>query len=152
MEYYTKCWKKYADFNGRARRQEYWMFVLFNSLFGLGILFIPFIGFFISGIYSLAVFLPGLAVTVRRLHDTGKSGVWYCVVFIPLAGPIWLIILLATEGERNVNMYGEDPKALENYNRQQNAYYFCTKCGGQIPRGIEVCPKCGNYMPESNYR
>lgn len=191
MNDYVRCWKKYADFNGRAGRQEYWMFFLFNFIFGFVAALIPIIGIFISSIYGIAVFLPRLAVTVRRLHDIGKSGAWYCVIFIPLAGPIWLLILLVTEGERKANVYGEDPRVLNEYystssipnhiytandsnvpdndqtiyrrlsskdnyhlqnNEQQQCIYYCTKCGGKVPKGIEVCPKCGNYMPETNYR
>lgn len=181
MNDYLECWKKYADFNGRARRQEYWMFVLFNVIIIFVLCLIPFIGWFFLGIYALAIFLPSLAVAVRRLHDIGKSGAWYCVAFIPFAGVIWLIVLLATEGEYGSNMYGEDPKALEhgygaaqygqnndNYRQTppmqnnnsfpQNRvsipknYYFCMKCGGKVPNGIEICPKCGNYMPENGRR
>ena len=83
MNWYLKCLKQYADFNGRAKRTEYWMFILFNMLFsmvvvtldnvlGLTVGELPY-GFFYF-IYTFAVFIPSLAVTVRRLHDIGKSG------------------------------------------------------------------------------
>jgi len=117
MQWYLDVLKKYAVFSGRARRQEYWMFALFNivisivlsiigSVLDLGIL---------SIIYSLAVLLPSLGVSVRRLHDTGKSGWWILIALIPLAGVIILIVFLATEGKREPNAYGPDPKAAVAY-------------------------------------
>ena len=112
MNYYIDVLKKYVDFNGRARRKEYWMFVLFNfivylilTVIGL-ILRVP----FISTIYSLAVFLPGLAVTIRRLHDIGKSGVWFLIGFIPIVGPIWLIVLTCMDSTAGDNEFGPNPK------------------------------------------
>lgn len=113
MNWYLKVLKQYADFNGRARRQEYWMFVVFNIVIGIvaGALDAA-IGTWgaISGIYGLAMFIPGLAVGVRRLHDIGKSGLMLLVVFIPVIGVIWLIILLATDGMSGSNAYGDNPK------------------------------------------
>lgn len=120
MEWYLKVVRdNYANFSGRARRQEYWMFVLINLLISLGLLavfatlasvtniveliFIPYI-------YMLGVFIPSLAVAVRRLHDTNKSGWMYLVSLIPIVGPIWLLVLFATEGDRGNNQYGSDPK------------------------------------------
>jgi len=123
MNWYLKVLKQYADFNGRARRMEYWMFVLFNVIFAivaiildnlLGLRFSDEIPYgFIYLVYGLATFIPGLAVAVRRLHDIGKSGWWIFIALIPLIGGIWLIILYATEGTPGVNEYGMNPK--ENY-------------------------------------
>lgn len=115
MEWYLGVLKKYADFSGRARRKEYWMFVLVNLLIGAVLnLLATFTNLYffsvISGIYGLAVLIPHIAVAVRRLHDIGKSGVWFLVVFIPFIGWIWFIILMATEGVAGSNEYGEDPK------------------------------------------
>jgi len=115
MNWYLKVLKQYVDFNGRARRQEYWMFILFNIIFSIATMVIDsVIGTYgaINGIYALAVFLPGLAVGVRRLHDIGKSGWMMLVLLIPLAGPIWLLVLMATEGTRGENEYGADPKEV----------------------------------------
>lgn len=104
--------KKYADFNGRAGRKEFWYFVLCNFIVGivLGILTnVPGIGGifgFVSGIYSLAVLVPGIALAVRRLHDLGKAGVQLLFVLIPLAGPIILIVWYVKEGEPGDNAYG----------------------------------------------
>ena len=118
MEWYFKVLCQYTDFNGRARRKEYWMFSLFNLLFIfaamildnlLGITF----GFGYGPIYclyALAVFIPSLAVVVRRLHDVGKSGWMYLIVFIPLIGAIWIFVLLLKDSEVGDNKYGPNPK------------------------------------------
>lgn len=106
--------KNYANFKGRARRKEYWMFTLGNVIMGLilglvagftEIYFIPFI-------YSLAVLIPSLAIFVRRMHDIDKSGAWFFVSFIPLLGGIWLLILTCTSGTRGANEYGNNPKGM----------------------------------------
>ncbi len=122
MEWYLKVVRdNYANFTGRARRQEYWMFVLFNALIVFALIIsLGFIGYLIDVpeivslyvIYILAVFIPSLAVAVRRLHDTGKSGWFYLVGIIPIIGSIWLIVLFATEGDSGPNEYGPDPKKL----------------------------------------
>ena len=104
---------KYADFNGRARRSEYWYFVLFNFLISTAVGVVTgLIGIdWLSYIYSVALLVPGIAVGVRRLHDIGKSGWWLLISFIPLIGGIWLIILMAKEGDHGDNAFGPDPKA-----------------------------------------
>lgn len=106
--------KNFANFNGRARRKEYWMFVLFNTLIYYGLLGVGMAlgenGGAIFGIlamlYILASIIPSIAVAVRRMHDVGKDW-WY--IFIP----IYSLILCCTEGERRENQYGPDPKAGE---------------------------------------
>lgn len=114
MNHYTDVLKKYADFSGRARRQEYWMFSLIQSAIIIALVILDFVlGTLplLTVIYALGTFLPGLAVLVRRLHDLGKSGWWYFIGAIPFAGFIWLIVLLATAGQPQPNEYGTDPKA-----------------------------------------
>lgn len=120
MNWYLKVLKQYADFNGRARRTEYWMFALFNVIFTiiaavldsiLGLKFSPEIPYgFIYLIYSLAMLIPSIAVGVRRLHDVDKSGWFYLIAFIPIIGGIWLLILFCTEGTPGRNQYGINPK------------------------------------------
>ncbi len=126
MEWYLKVVKdNYANFKGRARRKEYWMFVLFNFIFIIvaaildNVLGTTFdIGYqrmpygWIYLIYALAVIIPGLAVLVRRLHDVGKSGGWIFIVLIPLVGAIWLLVLVCTDGNSGENAYGPSPKAV----------------------------------------
>ncbi|MCQ2272214.1 MAG: DUF805 domain-containing protein [Bacteroidales bacterium] len=117
MNWYLKCLKQYADFGGRARRTEYWMFALFNILISLVFFVLNLLSkgssviSVLSIIYSLAVFIPGLAVAVRRLHDIGKSGWNYLFILIPVIGVILMLIWFCTEGEHGSNAWGEDPKA-----------------------------------------
>jgi uncharacterized membrane protein YhaH (DUF805 family) len=122
MNWYLKVLKQFADFNGRARRKEYWMFFLFNVIFAVvanildGLLGIKFIaGLYgpIYLVYALVMLVPGLAVAVRRMHDIGKSGWMILVALIPLVGSIWLLVLLASNGNQGDNAYGADPKASE---------------------------------------
>ena len=112
MNWYIGCWKKYATFSGRARRKEYWMFVLFNTLayFVAAILDEMFGGGAISGLYALAVLVPTLAVLVRRLHDTNRSGWWLFISFVPFIGGIWLLVLLILDSSLGPNRCGANPK------------------------------------------
>lgn len=107
FDWYLEPLRKYATFNGRARRKEYWYFTLFTivACFVLG-----FIGGLIglndtlANLYNLAVLVPSIAVGIRRLHDTGRTGWWLLL-------PIVNIIFLAQDGEKGTNKYGDDPKA-----------------------------------------
>lgn len=119
MNWYLKALKQYADFKGRARRKEYWMFILFNIIFAFLAALIdnimgtasPELGYGIFyGIYALAVLIPSLAVIVRRLHDVGKSGWMYFIVLIPIIGAIWFIILMVKDSEPGSNKWGDNPK------------------------------------------
>jgi uncharacterized membrane protein YhaH (DUF805 family) len=105
MNYYLKVLQNYATFNGRARRSEYWYFVLFNVIisFVLGFVGGMMGSTILSSIYSLAVLIPGIAVGVRRMHDVGKSG-WFVLI------PVYGLILACTDGEAGENMYGPNPK------------------------------------------
>ena len=112
--YLTVVKEHYADFKGRARRKEYWMFTLINLIIAVvlgivgGLIKFP----FISTIYGLAVLLPGIAVSVRRLHDLGKSGWLLLLGLIPLVN-FYLLYLFCLEGEKKSNAWGPDPKASE---------------------------------------
>lgn len=121
MNWYYKVLRQYSDFNGRARRTEYWMFTLINTLITfiflmldskLGFSFLEELPYgYLTFIYAFLVFLPSLAVTVRRLHDIGKSGWWYLVGLIPIIGGFWLLFLMVTDGVPQENKYGPNPKA-----------------------------------------
>ncbi|TGV01242.1 DUF805 domain-containing protein [Flavivirga rizhaonensis] len=121
MKWYLKVLiNNYATFSGRARRKEFWMFFLFNLIiiFGLSLLLDFISGFFdydivplVLGIYLLGILIPYFGVAVRRLHDSGKSGGYIFVYFIPFIGGIWFLILMATEGDKGPNQYGPDPKS-----------------------------------------
>lgn len=121
MNWYLKVLKNYAVFSGRAQRAEYWFFFLFSMIasilllaadgmigtmdmeLGLGLLYVA---------YSLAVLIPSLAVSVRRLHDIGKSGWWLLIGFIPFIGPIVLLVFFILDSQAVENTYGPNPKAV----------------------------------------
>lgn len=111
MNYYIKVLQNYANFNGRARRSEYWYFVLFNIIISIVLGFIAgAIGFELLGsLYSLAVLIPSIAVGVRRMHDVGKSG-WFIII------PIYNLILACTDSQAGDNEYGPNPKSSANTN------------------------------------
>lgn len=122
MEWYLKVLRQYADFSGRARRKEYWMFTLFNVIFiCIAIILDSVFGLSFNGmgyglvysIYCLVVLVPGLAVGIRRLHDVGKSGWMVLVSLIPLIGWIWILILFCREGQLGENKWGANPKISE---------------------------------------
>ncbi|OOF10533.1 hypothetical protein BZJ19_13075 [Salinivibrio proteolyticus] len=115
MEWYLKVLRQYATFSGRAHRQEYWMFFLVNFCISLAINIVAeFSGLVVlSMVYSLALLLPTLAVTSRRLHDTGRSAWWLLLLFIPLLGMAVILVLCALEGDQNSNQYGSNPKLAE---------------------------------------
>ena len=114
MNWYLEVLKKYAVFGGRAQRAEYWYFFLFNLIittvlgFADGVLgTVGMLGL----IYSLGVLLPGIAVTVRRLHDTSRSGWWILIAIVPIIGVIVLLVFMVQDSQKGENDYGANPKA-----------------------------------------
>ena len=117
MNWYLKVLKQYSDFKGRSRRKEYWMFILINLIITVGLGFLDrSLGTtygdlneegYIETFYGLAVLLPYLAVTARRMHDVGKSG-WYMLI------PIYNFILACTDSVNGENEWGENPKGEGN--------------------------------------
>jgi Predicted membrane protein len=111
----STCFSKYATFSGRAPRAEYWWWVLFglicNVVFGIAdtMIFGLDNGALLAPVVSVILALPGLAVTVRRLHDITRSGWWVFIVFIPLIGAIMLILWLIREGDAGENEFGPNP-------------------------------------------
>ncbi len=112
MEFFLDAMRKYAQFTGRATRQQYWMFVLIymviyivlaviDAVLGLG---------FLSVIYSLVLLVPSLSAGARRLHDTGRSGWWQLIYLVPLIGLIVMIVFLVQDSHPD-NQYGPNPKA-----------------------------------------
>ncbi|MBH0329593.1 membrane protein [Brevibacillus brevis] len=117
MHWYTSVLKQYVAFAGRARRQEYWMFTLFNIIVSLVIALVDSLigtASVLGMIYSLAVLLPSLGVTVRRLHDTGRSGWWVLLGLIPFIGAIILIVFMCQDSQGD-NQYGANPKASQSF-------------------------------------
>jgi len=120
VNWYLEALRKYSDFEGRARRREYWFFVLFNTLIQIAAVVLDGIaGTFrvelgvglLSGIYSLAVLVPSFAVLARRLHDTDRSGWWILIGIVPLLGALVLMIFALFEGDPGENRFGPSPKA-----------------------------------------
>jgi len=115
MEWYIKVLKNYAVFSGRAQRKEYWMFTLFQIIVSILVVIIDTLvgawGVF-TVLYALAVIIPSIAVGVRRLHDTEKSGWWMFIGFIPLIGSLILLYFFVTDGTPGVNKYGPNPKGV----------------------------------------
>ena len=113
MNYYVAVLKNYAGFSGRARRAEYWQFTLFNiiALVACFVIDLAIHSPILYALYALAVLVPSLAVAVRRLHDTDRSGWWLLLGLIPLVGGIVLLVFVCLEGTRGNNKYGADPKA-----------------------------------------
>lgn len=119
MNWYLKVMREYFDFNGRARRKEYWMFLLLYILLSFALAFVITLvlgerfanGIF--GLWMLAHFIPGIMVGIRRMHDIGRSGWWLLISLVPVVG--WIIALYWTvkEGDRGSNAYGPDPKAAD---------------------------------------
>jgi uncharacterized membrane protein YhaH (DUF805 family) len=123
MEWATLPLKRYAEFTGRSRRKEYWLFLLLaigisivasilDSILGMGSM--------IAGTYGplrvlvgLALVVPWLAVSIRRLHDSDRSGWWLLIGVVPIVGGIIVLVLMALEGTRGANRFGADPKAGE---------------------------------------
>ena len=127
MKWFIKVLRHYADFSGRARRKEYWMFVLFNSIFAFAWAFLFTLVFALVGnyryedeitnasvmanlSYMIIMMLPSMAVTVRRLHDIGKSGWMILIGLIPFVGSVWLFVLMLMDGQPEENKYGQNPK------------------------------------------
>jgi len=119
MKWFLKVVKdNYANFKGRAQRKEFWMFQLFAIIFGILLVIIdgitgsldPISGYgLFSGVFTLALIIPTIAVGVRRLHDTGRSGWWYFAVIVPLLGLI-VLVFWCFDSDKDENKYGENPK------------------------------------------
>lgn len=121
MEQFLSVIKNYAQFDGRARRKEYWMFALvymllymalavLTSIFATISETLALLGGGLTFIFALGLFIPSLAVAVRRLHDTGRSGWWILISMIPIIGAILLLVWLCTDGQSGDNAYGSNPK------------------------------------------
>lgn len=115
IEWYKKPFQKFLEFEGRSRRKEYWTFVLVNLVIsmilgGSGGIFGTGMGT-LSGLFSLIILIPSITVGVRRLHDTGRTGLWLLVGFIPVIGLLILIFFMIQDSEPGSNQYGPNPKA-----------------------------------------
>lgn len=177
MDWYMEVMRKYAVFSGRARRKEYWMFQLVNivifvvlcaaaipPLLAHHLSPLPLVLFAFMFVYALATIIPGIAVSVRRLHDINFSGWWILLAFVPSGGLILLVfhVLDSTPG---TNRYGPNPKAVGvspyrgnyppaasqamaagagSFAASRPMVAFCTTCGAPMPLDAASCPKCGS--------
>lgn len=112
MDYFIGAIEKYATFSGRTTRKEFWMFMLVNLILSafLAMLSVILGTTIFSVIYNLAIFIPCISISARRLHDTGRSGWWQLITFVPLIGVIVLLVFLVQDSAGN-NAYGANPKA-----------------------------------------
>ena len=123
MSWFILAWQRATDFSGRSRRKEYWYFTLFNAIIMifLALFAVAFsedrkpatFPFFMMFTYGLVLFVPSLAITIRRLHDIGKSGWWYFIAFVPFVGGIILFVFTLLDSQPYPNEWGLDPKASE---------------------------------------
>lgn len=115
MQWYLEAFRRYAEFSGRSRRRAYWFFVLFNLIVSFVLagvdaaLMGPDSGLLLP-LYGLAALIPGIAVSVRRLHDIGRSGWWLLIGLIPLVGAIVLLVFYVQDSQPGDNAYGPNPK------------------------------------------
>ena len=121
MNWYVDVLRKYAVFSGRARRKEYWFFVLFNLLIVAGLTLVDmFVGTYdpirevglLSGLYGIGVILPSVAVGARRLHDSGRTAWWLLIGLVPVIGAIVLLIFFVLDSQIGDNEYGPNPKGV----------------------------------------
>ena len=120
MNWYIEVLAQYAVFTGRARRKDYWMFFLISMIVILALGFLEGVAgiapeseeSLLSGLYALVVLVPSVAVQVRRLHDTGRTGWWLLIGFVPLVGVLVLFALMVQEGEVGENVYGPNSKLM----------------------------------------
>jgi uncharacterized membrane protein YhaH (DUF805 family) len=178
MNWYFEPWKKFAKFSGRARRKEYWIFTFINAIIWMILyaVLIAFMGFSMDswsgswGIGSILIFLfyiltliPTYAVMVRRLHDTGHSGWWFFINFVPFIGSFILLVFLFSDSQAGSNKYGDNPKMGSyqqgyvpnapppnvynppppNYPPPATPSAFCRNCGAKIAGTAGFCQNCG---------
>lgn len=113
MDWYLTALKKYAVFSGRARRKEYWLFMLFNIIIAIVLGIVEGLSGgpgVLPSVYYLAVLIPAIAVGVRRLHDTNRSGWWLLLGLIPIVGAIVLLVFFVQDSQADDNQYGPSPK------------------------------------------
>jgi uncharacterized membrane protein YhaH (DUF805 family) len=148
MHWYTDVIKKYAVFNGRAARPEFWWFVLANLIVALvinvvvGVIAGRGTGQVVSDLYSLAVFLPSLGVSIRRLHDTNRTGWWYLLIFIPVIGWIVLIVFWAMAGDPGPNNHGPNPQNPD----PEPALHFDPQTGERLSPAPRFDPQTGQPL------
>jgi uncharacterized membrane protein YhaH (DUF805 family) len=155
---YLKALRNYAVFSGRATRGEFWLFAIVNVLIA-ALLFqldqwagLTFAGGVTSGVFMLVMLVPTLSAACRRLHDSGLTGVWLLLEFVPLVGGIALIVLLLRFSQHGDNQYGPDPRPIPAvempddggppYAIPRGRNFACPSCMHTNPRGLSQCQWC----------
>ncbi len=149
---YLLFWKNIINFNGRTRRSDYWNASLINIMLQMFLNIL--VGFstvnlliILSYIFSIVFFIPQISISVRRLHDIGKSGVYYFLTFIPIVGQILLLIWFTRDSQPGANKWGNNPKNpnTEDYNdfNEKDNKRICSVCGTELNEDDIICPKCG---------
>ena len=145
----SSVFRQYFGFSGRASRSEYWWFFLFQFI---SMIVLSIAAPTVYWIYVIATFMPGLAVIIRRLHDTERSGWWVLIAFVPLLGSITLLVFASFEGDRRSNKYGPDlllPPAVQTFGSAggagipQSEATNCANCGSLLDSGGNFCRSCG---------
>jgi uncharacterized membrane protein YhaH (DUF805 family) len=148
MHWYTDVVKKYAVFNGRAARPEFWWFALCNAIVFVVIYAVVGIiagrgtGQAVGDLYLLAVFLPSLGVAIRRLHDTDRTGWWYLLVFIPIIGGIVLLVFMVMASDPGSNKYGPNPQNPD----PEPALHFDPQTGERLSPAPRFDPQTGEPL------
>ena len=137
LHWYVDAFRRYAEFGGRSRRSAYWWFVLAHWVV---LLVLGGIVETLIVLYWVGVLLPSLALMVRRLHDTDRSGWWWLINLVPIIGTLVFLVFLASDGTRGPNRYGPDPKTGE---PQPASRDFCHSCGGEVDTSAAFCSACG---------
>ncbi len=154
MQWYLAVLKKYVEFSGRAHRREYWMFTLVNVIFAVGAAVVDAImgaGGLLYGAYALALLLPSLAATVRRLHDIERSGWWLLIGIIPIVGAIVLLIFMVGEGTPGDNRFGP-PESTSPPPQQWPTQPPAIGASRSNPAGVQPapenkkCPFCAEWI------
>lgn len=147
MYWYIEALKKYADFTGRARRAEYWMFGLISFIIGTILIifdiFMRTFGLF-GAIYGLLMIIPNFSVTVRRLHDTNRSGWWVFINLVPLIGSIFFLLFMIQDSKPGFNSYGANPKeeGMGITNIIPPNMKKCPECAELVKKEARTCPHC----------
>ena len=144
----NSCFRQYVGFSGRASRSEFWWFTLFGLLVGLAAALVDPTGT-IGVLLSLALFLPSLAVSVRRLHDTGRSGWWLLIGLVPIAGLIVLIVFFVMRGDPGANRYGPTPAETAAPNQVGASTQPTPIPSAPIAHERMACPRCGESIAAS---
>jgi uncharacterized membrane protein YhaH (DUF805 family) len=148
----SSVFRQYFGFSGRACRSEYWWFFLFQFIVGIVLAFSISGLYFLFFLYVLGTIIPGIAVLVRRLHDTGNFGWLALVALIPLIGGLIILIIAVTKGQQGENKYGPDPlmrannRGFEGISATSNSggdAGYCTNCGSVLESGANFCRSCG---------